>query len=116
MVIVKSSDVKSVESTEGIVKIGKVFRQLLVNEKMAGGMQAAIVTFNPGARLDFHTHAFEQVLYIIDGTGIVATEKEERVVTQGTVIVFPPGEVHWHGATKDNWCTHLAVFRGDAQR
>ena len=118
MIIVKSSEVKAAESTEEIVAKGKgmVFRQLLVDENMAGGVQAAIVSFNPGARLNFHTHANEQVLYILDGTGIVATEKEERVVTEGAVVVFPPGERHWHGATKDHWCTHLAVYRGDAKK
>ena len=118
MIIVKSSEVPTVESTEDIVAKGQgmVFRQLLVDEKMAGGVQAAIVSFNPGARLNFHTHAHEQVLYVIDGTGIVATEKEERVVTTGAVVVFPPGERHWHGATKDHWFTHFAVFRGDAKK
>jgi quercetin dioxygenase-like cupin family protein len=118
MIIVKSSEVKAVESTEEIVAKGHgmVHRQLLIDEKMAGGVQAAIVSFNPGARLNFHTHANEQVLYVLDGTGIVATEKEEREVTVGAVIVFPPGERHWHGATKNNWFTHLAVFRGDAKK
>ena len=114
MIIVKSSDVKAAESTEAIVKQGKIFRQLLIDEKMGQGVQAAIVTFNPGARLNFHTHKHEQVLYITEGTGIVATEEEEHIVTQGTVILIPPGVNHWHGATKDSWFTHVAVFRGDA--
>ncbi len=114
MIIVNSSDVKAGESTEEIVKQGKVFRQLLIDEKTGNGVQAAIVTFNPGARLNFHTHKHEQVLYVTEGKGIVATEEKEYVVTQGTVVLIPPGENHWHGATPDSWFTHVAVFRGDA--
>ncbi len=114
MIIVNSSDVKAVESTESIVKQGMVFRQLLIDEKMGQGVQVAVVTFNPGARLNFHTHKHEQVLIVTEGTGIVATEKEEHVVSQGAVVLIPPGENHWHGATKDSWFTHIAVFRGDA--
>jgi len=115
MIIVKSSDIKAIESTGELIAKGIVYRQLLIDEKMAGGLQAAVVTFNPGARLNFHTHALEQVLYVTYGAGIVATEKEEHIVTPGTVILIPPGEVHWHGATEDTPFSHVAIFRGDAK-
>ena len=115
MVIVKPSNVKAIESTEEIVKQGMIFRQLLIDEKTGQGVQAAMVTYNPGARLNFHTHEHEQVLYVTEGTGIVATEEKEYVVTKGDVILIPAGENHWHGATRDSWFTHFAVFRGSAK-
>ena len=115
MIVVKSSDVKAIESTGDLVAKGTVYRQLLIDEKMAGGLQVAVVSFSPGARLNFHTHELEQVLYVTDGAGIVATEEEEYIVTPGTVILIPPGEVHWHGATEDTPFSHVTIFRGDAK-
>jgi quercetin dioxygenase-like cupin family protein len=29
------------------------------------------------------------------------------------VIVTPPGEWHWHGATPNSFMTHLALTEGD---
>jgi quercetin dioxygenase-like cupin family protein len=68
-----------------------------------------LVTFGPGARLNFHTHTYEQILYVTEGKGIVATKKEEKTVTPGAVIYIEPGEVHWHGATKDSSFSHIAI-------
>ena len=70
-----------------------------------------IVHFAKGVRNKFHTHDSEQILIITAGKGIVATEKEKKVVTVGDVILFPAGEKHWHGATDDSEFSHLYVTR-----
>ncbi len=49
------------------------------------------------------------------GKGIVATEKEERVVTVGEVVLFPAGEKHWHGATKHSEFSHIVVTKTDSK-
>jgi quercetin dioxygenase-like cupin family protein len=59
------------------------------------------VTFRPGERTKFHTHEGIQVLYVTEGAGVVATREEERTVTEGDLILFGPGEEHWHGNTDD---------------
>ncbi len=64
-------------------------------------VRSAEVTFRPGERTRFHTHAGVQLLYVTDGTGVVATRDEERTVSEGDLIMFPPGEEHWHGNTDD---------------
>jgi len=116
MIVVKSGDIEAVESKDEIVAQGKVYKKLLIDGDMLGGLQpAAVVTFSPGARLNFHTHTCEQVLYVTDGVGILATEQEEYVVKPGTIILIPPGEVHWHGATEDTSFTHVAVFKGETK-
>jgi len=68
------------------------------------------VNFSPGSVNLFHTHTFDQVLYVTEGTGIVATENKEVTVTPGTIIFIPAGEKHWHGATKDSAFSHIAVM------
>jgi quercetin dioxygenase-like cupin family protein len=74
-----------------------------------------IVHFPKGVRNKFHTHDSEQILMITSGKGIVATEKEEKIVTVGDVILFPAGEKHWHGATDDSEFSHLYVTRMGSQ-
>ncbi len=71
----------------------------------------SIVTFGKGVRNKFHAHTHEQILIVTGGKGIVATEKEERVVTAGDIILFSAGEKHWHGATEDSEFSHLYFKR-----
>jgi len=71
----------------------------------------SIVHFSKGMRNKFHKHTCDQVLIVTAGEGIVATEKEEMVVTVGDVILSPAGEKHWHGATKDSDFSHIFVLR-----
>ena len=73
-------------------------------------VRSAEVTFRPGERTKFHTHAGAQVLYITEGDGIVATRDEERAVSKGDIIVFPPGEEHWHGTKKDATSSFSHVY------
>jgi quercetin dioxygenase-like cupin family protein len=109
MIIVNSKDVKEVETNDEIVGKGPVHRKALLDSKDTGGFGALLVTFGPGARLNFHTHTFEQILYVTEGKGIVATKSEEKTVTPGTIVFIAPGEIHWHGATKDSSFSHICL-------
>ena len=73
-----------------------------------------IVNFGKGVRNRLHYHDAEQLLIIIDGTGIVATEDEERVVSVGDIIRIPAGVKHWHGATEESHFSHIYVMRKDS--
>jgi quercetin dioxygenase-like cupin family protein len=113
MLIVNTKDVKLPESKNDVmVEKGPVFRSLLVDGKTTGGYSIAIVSYNSGSKLKWHTHDSEQILYVTEGKGILATQKEEHVVTQGMIIVIPAGEVHYHGSFKDSPFTHIAFFSG----
>jgi len=109
MIVVNSDNVESVPTRDEIVGSGPVSRKALIDAEDTGGYGILLVTFGPGARLNFHTHTYEQILYVTEGKGIVATKDEEKVVTPGAVIFIAPGEVHWHGATDDSSFTHLAI-------
>ncbi|ELZ23687.1 cupin [Halosimplex carlsbadense 2-9-1] len=63
--------------------------------------QAAEVTFRPGERTKFHAHEGVQILYVTEGTGVVGTREGEREVSEGDLVVFEPGEEHWHGTGED---------------
>ncbi len=90
---------------------GKVHIQSLLNEKFeADGIQIANVKFSPGARNKFHTHSTEQLLFVTEGKGIVATRDRQQIVEAGALIYFAPGEEHWHGAMEDSSFAHLSII------
>jgi quercetin dioxygenase-like cupin family protein len=109
MIIASSDQLEAVETRDEIVGQGPVHRKTLIDPGDTGGFGVLLVTFGPGARLNFHAHTYEQILYVTEGKGVVATRTEEATVTPGTCIFIPPGEVHWHGAAEDSSFTHLAI-------
>ncbi len=68
-----------------------------------------MVKFDAGIKNIYHTHTNEQVLFITDGKGIVATEDEEGIATPGMLFYIPAGERHWHGAADDSSFAHIAI-------
>lgn len=72
--------------------------------------RGAVVTFEPGARTNWHTHPLGQTLFVTAGCGWVQREGGPvEVVRPGDVVWFPPGERHWHGATATTGMTHVAI-------
>jgi quercetin dioxygenase-like cupin family protein len=68
------------------------------------------VSFEPGARTNWHSHPFGQTLYVVAGLGLVQKEGEAmREIRPGDVVWIPPGEKHWHGGSPANGMTHLAM-------
>ena len=75
-----------------------------------GRVAGASVTFEPGARTNWHTHPLGQTLIITSGLGRVQREGGPvEEVRPGDVVWFPAGEKHWHGASPETAMTHLAV-------
>ncbi len=116
MLIVDTNGVKLPESKNDVmVDKGPVFRSLLVDGKTAGGYSIAMVSYSPGSKLKWHRHDSEQILYVTEGKGILATQTEENIVTPGMIVVIPAGEVHYHGATGNATFTHVAFYTGRSE-
>ena len=72
--------------------------------------RGAIVTFEPGARSAWHTHPLGQTLIVTSGRGWVQSEGGPKVeIRPGDVVLCPPNEKHWHGATTTTGMTHIAI-------
>ena len=100
---VKDVEAKEIDESNPLFFGGKVFTQFILGEEFGGKeIQIVNVKFTKGARNKFHTHTVGQILYVIEGKGIVATKEKEYTVTPGMAIFIDPGEVHWHGATADS--------------
>ena len=71
------------------------------------------VSFESGARTNWHTHNDTQLLFGLSGRCIVMDRAgEELVLDPGDVVVIEAGLEHWHGAAPDGPGAHLAINVG----
>lgn len=90
---------------------GEVHMQRIVGPNDSKEVELLAVFFGTGARTKPHTHQHDQVLQIIEGQGVVATENEKLIVSPGDVITIPAGTWHWHGATRTSAMCHISIKR-----
>src|SRR5215469_5939206 len=73
-------------------------------------VRGALVTFEPGARTNWHTHPLGQTLIVTSGLGWVQRDGGRiEEIRPGDVVWFEPGEKHWHGATSNTGMSHIAI-------
>jgi quercetin dioxygenase-like cupin family protein len=72
-----------------------------------------VVRFPAGVRSHWHSHPAGQVLFVTEGRGRVGT-RDGRVeeIGPGDVVLAPPDEEHWHGASESEGVAHLALNFG----
>ena len=89
----------------GSVRIDSPF-----NRTEPARVAGAIVTFEPGARTNWHTHPLGQTLIVTAGCGLAQRWGGPiEQIHPGDVLWIPPGEKHWHGATPTTAVTHVAI-------
>ncbi len=88
---------------------GAVHMQRIRQANDPSAADVVAVFFEPGARTRPHVHGSDQVLHVIDGEGIIATEHERRIIRPGDIVIVPAGEWHWHGATVMSPMCHLST-------
>lgn len=93
---------------------GDVYLSPIASPAEPARLAAALVRFTPGARTNWHSHAFGQVLHVTDGVGLVGVRDGTVIrVRAGETVKCPPDEEHWHGATDTHLMAHLALVVGD---
>lgn len=89
---------------------GTVRIDALFNPFAPDRVQGAHVTFEPGARTAWHTHPLGQTLIVTSGSGRAQREGGPvETIHPGDVVLFAPGEKHWHGASPKTAMTHIAL-------
>ena len=63
---------------------------------------AAVVSFTPGARTNWHIHSTGQSLIVTEGFGYTQEWGRE-------IVALYPGVKHWHGASSNTSMSHIAV-------
>lgn len=89
---------------------GNAWLQQMVLPDSLNTTQVGTVTFEPGARTNWHLHPGGQILLIIDGTGYYQEKgHSKRIIKKGDVINCPANVPHWHGASKDDKLVQIAI-------
>ncbi len=89
---------------------GSVGVEPFVEATSPSPLNAARVTFAPGAGTAWHSHPLGQMLIVTAGIGYVQQEGgEKQEIRPGDVVWTPPGVKHWHGATVTDRMTHIAL-------
>ena len=89
---------------------GTVWQDPIVATPAPARVVSNRVSFEPGARTNWHTHPLGQTLFVVSGAGRVQTWGEKaREIKGGDVVWIPPNEKHWHGATPTTGMVHVAM-------
>lgn len=96
--------------------VGTVWQNPINRPADPARMVAVSVTFEPGARTNWHTHPLGQTLHVLTGSGWFQSEGEAKVVINaGDTVWIEPGEKHWHGATATTSMSHIAIQERDGE-
>jgi len=89
---------------------GTAYLQMLIVADSVNPTAVGNVTFEPGARTNWHYHPAGQILLVIDGVGYYQEKgQSKKVLHKGNVIKCPPNIPHWHGAGADRTFVQVAV-------
>lgn len=97
---------------------GDAFLSPLVTKDKNNEFSAGAVTFEVGARTNWHTHPKGQVLIVTEGSGFYQQKGQPaRTIRKGDVVNIPENVEHWHGASAKTSMTHIAItnFKDDVQ-
>ena len=68
--------------------------KLLVDKDLGCRQVTQFVGFIPPSKAPFHSHTYEEAIYILEGTGVAHTEEESAEFGPGTSIYLPRGVRH----------------------
>ncbi|MBS1578028.1 MAG: cupin domain-containing protein [Bacteroidetes bacterium] len=89
---------------------GTAFLYPMISKDKNNNFSAGAVTFEPGARTNWHTHPKGQVLIVTEGEGIYQERgKPAQFIKKGDVVNIPENIEHWHGATAKTKMIHIAI-------
>ena len=89
---------------------GTAWVKILVPDDAGLNCVIGNVTFEPGARNNWHTHPGGQILLVTDGAGYYQEKgKPIRLLRKGDVVNILPDVEHWHGASPASEFTHIAI-------
>jgi len=89
---------------------GDAYLQTLLTKDKNNDFVIGSVTFELGARTNWHTHPKGQVLIVTEGEGLYQEKgKPSQTIKKGDVINIRENIEHWHGAKQESRMVHLAI-------
>jgi 4-carboxymuconolactone decarboxylase len=90
--------------------VGTAWLHPMVIPDTSNKTQVGNVTFEPGARSNWHIHPAGQILLITGGTGYYQEKgRPKRIIKKGDTVSCPANVPHWHGASKDEALIQVAI-------
>ncbi|PKU25089.1 cupin domain-containing protein [Telmatospirillum siberiense] len=94
---------------EGLAS-GPFLVQMLLSSRTEGEMTAMRAFIEPGVATHWHSHPLGQLLFVLDGVGLVQHDGGDVIeVRAGDCVWFPAGERHWHGASLISPFSYVSV-------
>ena len=89
---------------------GTTHLNMLVTKDTVWNSSIGNVTFDKGARTNWHKHSGGQILLVTAGEGRYQEKgKEIQILRKGDVVKIPPNAKHWHGAAPDQNFVHISI-------
>lgn len=89
---------------------GNTYLTRLVENDDIWNSSIANVTFEKGARTNWHKHSGGQILLVTAGEGRYQEKgKEIQVLKPGDAVKIPPNVEHWHGAAPNSEFAHISI-------
>ena len=89
---------------------GTAWLQSLVVSDSTNHIAVGSVTFEPGARTNWHLHPDGQIILATGGVGYYQEEgSPKKILNKGDVITCPSNIPHWHGASPDKAFIQIAI-------
>lgn len=89
---------------------GSVWLKNLVEADSLNQTSVGSVTFEPGARTNWHSHPAGQIILALEGVGYYQEKgSPKKIVKKGDAVKCPPDVPHWHGASADTKFIQVAI-------
>lgn len=89
---------------------GTTHLNMLVTKDDVWNSSIGNVTFDAGARTNWHKHSGGQILLVTAGEGRYQEKgKDIQILKKGDVVKIPPNVEHWHGAAPDSMFAHISI-------
>ena len=90
--------------------VGTAWLTSLVISDSTNDNAVGSVTFEPGARTNWHFHPAGQIIIATGGEGYYQEKgSPKRILQKGDVVTCPPNVPHWHGASPDQEFIQIAI-------
>mgnify|MGYP003644888430 CR=1 FL=1 len=94
--------------------VGDVWLNSLVTADSINRNALGSVTFEPGARTNWHFHPTGQIILALEGEGLYQEKgSQKRILKKGDVVKCPANIPHWHGASAGNKFIQVAITGRD---
>jgi quercetin dioxygenase-like cupin family protein len=83
---------------------------MIANDEVFNFPQTNNVSFEPGARSNWHSHG-GMIILVTGGVGYYQEEGQPaQIIRKGDVVECAAGVKHWHGAVSGSWFSQMVIY------